>query len=514
MNHPAENTLSIDYVRRACLRHEGKMALFFLFVMAATALGTYLAPRAYRSQAKLFIRLGRENVTIDPTATLGQAAVVAVPPTRDTEINSAIEILTSRDLIDKVVDAVGPEAILGDAAPLDPPPASPASEADAIPKSTETGEITDRYKAILKLRKMIVVDAARRSSVISVQCDAASPATARVIVSKLVDLFLDQHMRFNRAPGAYRFLDEQATRLKTQLAATEDELRDLKNSTGMLSADAQRQVLVNRIARLEDELLQTNASAATAEGEAKALRDKLASLPKSIVTARTKGFPNQAADTMRGQLFTIKLKELELVTRHPEDHPDVRLIRKQIASANEVLAREDSEREQVTTGLNKLYEEAELALQRQETLLASTKARARALTAQIDQEKGEMKKFNANEVRIARLQRKLDLDNTHYRKYAESLEQGKIDRSLQAERISNINVVQAASLEPKPVKPSKLINGALGLLVAIGGSIGLALAAESRSRKKELLPEMNPTRNGVSNGSADSSLRANHVTAS
>ncbi len=70
MNRPTENTLSFDQVRRACQRHKGKMLLFFVLVMAGTAVGTYLSPRSYRSQAKLFIRLGRENVTLDPTATL------------------------------------------------------------------------------------------------------------------------------------------------------------------------------------------------------------------------------------------------------------------------------------------------------------------------------------------------------------------------------------------------------------------------------------------------------------
>jgi uncharacterized protein involved in exopolysaccharide biosynthesis len=485
------------------------MIVFFLVVMAATALGTYLSPRSYRSQAKLFIRLGRENVTLDPTATLGQAAVVAVPPTRETEINSVIEILTSRDLIEKVVDAVGPEAILGEGPPV-APAAKSATEADTVASSPETGEVTDRYRAILKLRKMLVVDATRRSSVISVQCDADSPQRARVIVSKLIDLFLDQHMQINRTPGAYKFLNEQATRLQSQLTATEDELRDLKNATGLLSADAQRQVLVNRIARLEDELLQTNASVATAEAEARALRDKLAAMPKTYVTARTKGFPNQAADTMRGQLYALQLKELDLLSRHPEQHPEVRLIRKQTAAAKELLQREDGEREQITSGPNRLYEEAEIALQRQDTLLAAMKARARALTSQLDRERGELKTFNTNELRIARLQRKLDLDNTHFRKYSESLEQGKIDRSLQAERISNISVVQSASYDVKPVRPRKLINAALGLFLAVSGSIGLALLAESRTRRTAM-GELSANRNGVTSTPDESSLRVNHV---
>ena len=51
-------------------------------------------PEIYRSDAKLMVRIGRESVTLDPTATTGQ--VIAVGPSRESEINSEMEILKSR----------------------------------------------------------------------------------------------------------------------------------------------------------------------------------------------------------------------------------------------------------------------------------------------------------------------------------------------------------------------------------------------------------------------------------
>ena len=108
----------------------------FLAVLAGTALVTILSPRAYRSQAKLFVRLGRENATLDPTATVGQAPVVAVQQSRENEINTAVEILKSRVLTEKVVDAVGPAAILGESVPAKP-------------------DEKQRYRAITKLTKLL-----------------------------------------------------------------------------------------------------------------------------------------------------------------------------------------------------------------------------------------------------------------------------------------------------------------------------------------------------------------------
>src|SRR5439155_13540859 len=104
---------------------------------------------------------------------------------------------------------------------------------------------------------------------------------------------------------------------------------------------AQRQALVARIARLEDDLLQATGAAAAAEAEVRSLRAKLTALSPTHVTARTRGLPNQAADQLRGQLYPLQLREVELLARHPDEHREVRLVRKQAAKASALLAREE-----------------------------------------------------------------------------------------------------------------------------------------------------------------------------
>ena len=90
----------------------GRAVLAFLLIGGTVTVATALWPRTYRSEAKLLVRLGRENATLDPTATFGKEPIVAVPSVRESEINSVVEIVTTRALIEKVVDAIGPGAIL------------------------------------------------------------------------------------------------------------------------------------------------------------------------------------------------------------------------------------------------------------------------------------------------------------------------------------------------------------------------------------------------------------------
>src|SRR4051812_38830221 len=91
------------------LRHWRKLAIFLVLVLFGTAAAAYFGPRSYRSQAKLLLRLGRENIKVDPTATVGQTPVVAIPPNRDNEINSEIDMLKSRVLLEHVVEKLGPD---------------------------------------------------------------------------------------------------------------------------------------------------------------------------------------------------------------------------------------------------------------------------------------------------------------------------------------------------------------------------------------------------------------------
>src|SRR5262245_37738886 len=88
-------------------RHKCVLVGTTLLVFGLVALVTFLIPRTYRSEALLLVRLGRENVTLEPTTVLGQATVVTVPPSRENDLNSILELLRSRSLVEDVLDRVG-----------------------------------------------------------------------------------------------------------------------------------------------------------------------------------------------------------------------------------------------------------------------------------------------------------------------------------------------------------------------------------------------------------------------
>lgn len=477
MSESAESSLSLRSLSRSVFRHKRKVAGFFVGALSLITVVILLLPRSYRSEAKLFVRLGRENVILDPTTTLNQAPVVAVPQSRENEINSIIEILRSRPLLEQVVDRVGADAILGKADLPEDFGGKPAS-----PSSAPVESSAQRDRAVRLLTRKIEVDAVKKSNIIVIVYDGPSPEIARAVVSSLADLSLDRHARLNRTPGAQKFLAEQAERMRAELTRSEIQLKDLQNSTDLFALAEQKQLVVARLGKLEEELAHTSAALAEAEAEVKQLRELRAELPQTQVTARTKGMPNEAADKMREQLYVLQLRELDLVGRHPPNHPEVKLIREQVAAAREIFEREQRGREQVTTGPGKLHEEAQLLLVRRQPAVAALRAKEEHLKSQLDYERLALRRLNENGLRITALQREVDLQAARYRKYSENLEQARIDRALEEERISNINVVQPATFDDQPVKPRRKLLLAFGLVLALAGSLGLAWLAERWER--------------------------------
>ena len=77
------STPGLSDLWRAVARHKKKSFATFLLVVFIAGAAAILAPKSYHSEGLLLVRLGKENATLDPTVTMGQDPVVAVPASRD-----------------------------------------------------------------------------------------------------------------------------------------------------------------------------------------------------------------------------------------------------------------------------------------------------------------------------------------------------------------------------------------------------------------------------------------------
>ncbi len=498
---PSPNaTPSLRDLYRTIFRRKRTVISVFLLIFGSAAIYTLFVPREYQSECRLLLRLGRENLTLDPAATLGQDPGISVPPSpsRENELNSVVEMLTSRALAEHVVATVSAEAILNQQASAGPDSVNSSSLARAMANVAENVQstavqagawlrsingstpLTPRDRALDAFEQHLSVWPVRKSNVIRVAYEGRTPQLAQDVVAELVEAYLQQSTGLYRPGKTYEFLTKQTSELHDTLAAKEDELRQLKNQTGVVSPTSQREALIARISRLEDEVYEAASAGMAAEKRVELLQNKLTVLPQQRVISRTEGIADEGTNLIRNRLFELRVQEEEAAAKYQETHPQLQQIRQQVAEAQRLLAGEKRTQEHVTTAPGPLYDKAEAELLNEEPVMQSLQAKAAVLRQQLAEARLQLQTINDNELQIAKLQREIELLDTSYRKYCVSLEQARIDEALQRERLSNVALMQPPTYHPKPIRPKVLINLMLGLIGATVGSIALALLLEFR----------------------------------
>lgn len=451
-------------------RHRGKALTVFLLVVVLATAGLLVMPGTYQSEALLYVRLGRESVTLDPVATTGQTMTVS--ESREFEINTVAEVLSNQSLADAVVDTLGTERLLhdeaglqktyGDAGVLGRARLQLARFLQAIRRS---GRGTDQEKARGVVTKGLGVYATPRSSIISISARAATPELARDIAATMVDQYLEQHLEMHRTTGSEEFFAEQADVLRQRLADAEAELRAAKNEAGMLSIDGSRDQLQKQLDQIETQRLTVEAELAAAESQAVSLDSFVQRLPDRLTTTETSGLPNVARDAMRQQLYLQEIELQDLLSRLTETHPQVVAAKKKIDDSRTILEGLPEGRSQTERNVNSNHQLLSLDAMRQQSLRSGLQSQLAALEAQHDKVLQRINAVNDHQTKVQVLERKVQLLASTYQTYAEKLEQSRITTELQRDRISNVHLVQTPTMSSRPASPNKplLLCGAIGL---------------------------------------------------
>ena len=249
MRQNLDRPVTVHELLSSLARHRRKVTGFFLAAVAVSLAWIVFAPRTYESTAELYVRLGRESVTLDPTATTG--SVVQFYQTRDSEINTILQLVESREIVAKVVDRIG--------AGPDPLRAGPSVDREETDRRLVSACVAtllsplrdpecDRNRAIRELESRTHIWATPNSSVISIQCLAPRPELAQQIAQAWTDIVLVDYLRVTRTNRSYEFFVQQADLFRGQLEEAERRLCDAKVKAGLVSVSGQEGVLQQALA--------------------------------------------------------------------------------------------------------------------------------------------------------------------------------------------------------------------------------------------------------------------------
>ena len=476
------------------MRHK-KLAMTCFVTICMLTVGVILFyPRKYHSVTKILLRDGQENVTLDPTvSTTGDTQ--AVHRTRESEILTAIEMMTSREILQGIVDELGIEMILSGSLPGTETKNKKNFVFSAIGSLKDTirsiDPIGEGELALIKLEGNLEISAPSEAGVVTVEYRTDTPEVAQKVTEEWVGLFQNHYLKSTRTRGAFGFFAEQEEVLKTELANVREELSNKKNEYGMVTIEGQQKIVEQQIQTIELGLLAVDARLSETETRVSSLTELSENIEPIRVTQDVTGLPNQARDSMRSRLYNLEVEEKRLRAKYTEGHPFVIAVREQLATAAEAVSEEEGQRKEVTRGINPVRQvvDERLALERAEIQALSKKAEA--LAEQKKRLLKQLSQLNEHERIVANLDRKVEILEERYRAHSLRFEQARLDEAMELQQISSVNVVQDPSLEYRPVSPRKKICALLGLFAALAGSFGLPMWIESNRFAK--MQQENPT---------------------
>jgi uncharacterized protein involved in exopolysaccharide biosynthesis/Mrp family chromosome partitioning ATPase len=436
----------------------------FLGFLAAGAL-YFKTPPMYQSVAKLFIRYVSESTRIEPKGN-GENVVT---PSRDGEgiINSELEILTSLDLIETVIQDIGPERFAS------VPPGSRASSAIAY-----------------GVAQNLSVEIPKKSCVLRLSFNASSPELAQTFLNKLIESYLRKHVAIHSELGVSDFLSRQTDQMRSRLAETEEQLRRLRNSAGIISMADARMSVARRIDLLKSSIQDAEVSLASAQARLDLMEGPVAAKTESTnmltqgTTVASAARTNVETSVERDDhIYAVQLyerfreqqqRESAMLAVYTADSQPVRSLRSQIEETRKLLASLPIQKQPIVDmvpGVTNVQNETTVS----EMEVVSLKAKIKALREGLDQSRIEAQQIDKAESDIMELQRSKEIQEVNYRYFVQTLEQARIDNTLNAQNFSNISIVQPATLPGIKIRPKQLPK-TMAMVVAMGLFCGLGLA--------------------------------------
>lgn len=485
MSHDNTSKLDLLEIVGKIWRAKWKILLFQM-VTTAFCIGVILFwPRTYRSEARLFMQLGRESVAIDPTATTGQMVGV-MNSSREDEIVTAMEVLRGGGMVSKVVEKLTPEIVLGIEKPGEVENGEKKSEGiihfarEILGRFSRTlsqiDPLSDFERATILVAKSLKIDAERKSEVIVIEYEADSPTLAQAVVDAFITTYKEENARLHSTEGSQSFFDKQQERLANELQMTNSGLREAKNRMGLASIEGHRESLEARAREIAQSISETERSLIETEARVKKLKAELSTLPERISSLEVDK-PNVATEQKSTQLYALQLQEMEFKTKYAPDHPKMVAIRSQLEQAEKQYRQQSTNRPETTNDINPVHRDLTIDYIKSET---SENGLTKKLEILRDQDKdilNQIRGINAFEIEITDLERKATLSEKKYIAYSESLEQVRMNRELEKVKISSVSVAQEATLQERPIKPSKQLVALFGVMTLLFGSLGIALAA-------------------------------------
>jgi uncharacterized protein involved in exopolysaccharide biosynthesis len=452
-------------------RHRGLVICTFVGLVLVTILGVILLPKDYEAKMKILVKRERVDAPVSP----GRDAVMSSPSdVTEEELNSEVELLKSRDLLENVVVTCNLQNL------------RPSHFWDRIiptAAASRTGAVQDDEKkisqAVAALESKLQIEPLKKTNLIQVTYDSPDPQLAARVLRTLGSLYLEKTVAVHRPPGAFEFFQTESQLYDQQLQTAEAQLTRFDHEKGVADPQLEKQIALQKLSEFQATFNETQVAIKETEKRALVVEEQLASTPEQTMSSVRSGDNPLLMQQLKSTLLDLELKRTALLEKFEPDYRPVQELQKQIDQTTEALSKaEKSPDREETTDRNPSYVWLRAELTKSNAELATLQARASETENVIAQYRQQLGTINVNGAAQENLLRQVKEAEGNDLLYKQKREEARIGDALDRQRIVNVAIAEAATVPALPAHPHLALDLLLGISLACLVSPGVAFAVD------------------------------------
>jgi len=443
-----------DYLR-VIVKRRWLIGTVLIVLVSIVAIYSFLAEPIYRATAQVLIE--KENPKV-----VNVEEVLGVDATGRDYYQTQYEILKSRSLAFKVIKTLdlehNPE--------FQPKPPSfigsiiswikgliPSKEVSLSPDS-KYNSLINSYLSRLKIQPI------RNSRLVNVSFEAKDPKLAAKVANTHVRLYIESNIerKIEASKEAVRWLKKRIKEVRKKLEDAELALQRYREKEGLASVDFEERQSI--ILKSLDELN-------TALNKAKTERIEKESLYRELIKVannpeKVDSLPavveNPLIQKLKAEYIKLVAEYYKMGKKYGPAHPVMVRLRSEIRAIKKNIAQE------VKNIAESIKVEYKIALENEKAILKA-----------MEEKKKEALELNKKQIQYNVLKREVDVNRSLYESLLKRLKETGITENL---KMTNIMIVDRASIPDKPVRPKKKLNIILSIIIGLFLGIFLAFFLE------------------------------------
>jgi polysaccharide biosynthesis transport protein len=441
---------SFKHVLSVLFRRRRVIIGAFVPIFAAVALYTLRQPKVYEASASMIIEVAAPHVLDSQVQDVSDSAASGYWWSRE-YTETQFKVITSRAVAARAAEKLG----------LDRDPAFLGVEGITDQKKRE--ELMRQADAAAILQSKIAVVPVKDSRIARIVVEDSSPQRAALLANEVADAYIAETLalRLKTSENANRWLEDRLAELEQRSKHSEIAVYDFKKDADMLttSLEDRASMVSQRLNSYNGALTDVRTRIAGLQARVEAIKRLRSSVDdakdpewSALLSGATEA---SVVSQLRLRYFTERNDCSALSERYLSDHPKMVACKDRLKSAHDDLLAE----------LNNIVRSAEAEH-------FEAEARERNLSTLFDGAKAEAFEVNKKQIEFDALKREADNNQRLYDMVLKRLKDTELSGML---RTSNARILDPARPALAPVRPKVRSSLLLGFLLALVGSVGLAL---------------------------------------